>query len=62
MVTIDSIRRLPNDLIKEYLLEALHGSLDGNTKREKIAILRFLADMHLYVTQVEFDREQEEKA
>jgi hypothetical protein len=55
MVTIDSIRRLPDDLIKQYLVEALHGNLDGSTKRERITILRFLADMHLYVTQVMFD-------
>jgi hypothetical protein len=62
MVTIDAIRRLPNDLIKQYLIEALHGNLDGNTKREKVAILRFLADMHLYVTQCEWDGKIDQRA
>lgn len=51
------IRALPDDLVKQYLIEALHSNLDGNTKAQQKAILHFLDDMHLYVTQVMFDYE-----
>jgi hypothetical protein len=62
MVTIDMIRKLPDDLVKQYLIEALHGDLDGNTKAQKSAIMHFLDDMHLYVTQVLFDLEHGEQS
>lgn len=55
MVTIEKIQELPAGYIKEYLIEALHGSLDGNTEEQKDAILHFLADMIQYVEQVAYE-------